>query len=85
MGKYPVQPTYINIDCNLIWKISLNIPHGKFLLHHMSQSKPSNPIIKRLRLFQNNNLKFLIIKNWDTWQHITYSHCSPKKSHLSCK
>jgi hypothetical protein len=41
--------------------------------------------IKHLRLFQNNNKMFLIIKSWDTWQHITYSHYSQKKSHLSCK
>jgi hypothetical protein len=40
---------------------------------------------KRLKLFQNNNNIFFIIKNWDTWQHITCSHCSPKKLHLSCK
>ncbi len=40
---------------------------------------------KPLRLFQNKNKIFLIIKNWDMWQHITCSHCSPKKLHLSCK
>jgi uncharacterized secreted protein with C-terminal beta-propeller domain len=34
--------------------------------------------INCLRLFQNNNKIFLIIKNWDTWQHLTCSHCSPK-------
>jgi hypothetical protein len=41
--------------------------------------------IKHLRLFQNNNKIFLIIKSWDTWQHIICSHCSPKKLHLNCK
>jgi hypothetical protein len=41
--------------------------------------------IKHLRLFQNNNKIFLIIKIWDMWQHITCSHCSSKKSHPSCK
>ncbi len=41
--------------------------------------------IKCFRLFQNNNKKNLIIKCWDMWQHITCSHCSPKKLHLSCK
>jgi hypothetical protein len=37
------------------------------------------------KLFQNNNKIFLIIKSWNTWQHITCSHYSPKKSDLSCK
>ncbi len=41
--------------------------------------------IKHLNLFPNNNKILLIIKNWDTWQHIACSHCSPKMSHLSCK
>jgi hypothetical protein len=41
--------------------------------------------IKCLRLFQNNTKIFLIIKNWDTWQHITCSHCSLKKLHPSDK
>ncbi len=40
--------------------------------------------IKHLGLFQNNK-KIKIIKSWDTWQHINCSHCSPKKSHPSCK
>ncbi len=41
--------------------------------------------IKHLKLFPYNNKILLIIKNWDTWQHIACSHCSPKMSHLSCK
>jgi len=41
--------------------------------------------IKCLRLFQNNNKIFQIIKSWDTWRHITCSHCSLKKLHPSCK
>ncbi len=51
----------------------------------MSRSKPSKHKNKCLRLFQNNNKLFLIIKSWDMWQDITCSHCSPKKSHLSYK
>jgi hypothetical protein len=54
------------------------MPCGKFLLHHMSQPKPSKHKIKCLRSFQNNNKILLIIKNWDTWQHITCSHYSLK-------
>ncbi len=47
----------------------------------------NHPNIKiiHLKIFQNNNNIFLIIKSWDMWQHITCSHCSPKKLHLSCK
>jgi hypothetical protein len=41
--------------------------------------------IKHLRLLQNNSKIFLIIKSWDMWQHITCSHCSPKKLHFSYK
>ncbi len=47
--------------------------------------KHPNIKIKRLKLFQNNNYIFLIIKSWDMWQCITCSHCSPKKLDLSCK
>jgi hypothetical protein len=36
-----MQPTDLNINLNLIWKFSINMSRGKFLLHHMSQSKPS--------------------------------------------
>jgi hypothetical protein len=61
------------------------MPCGKFSLHHMSQSKPFKHKTKHLILFQNNNNIFLIIKSWDTWQHIIGSHYSPKRSHLSCK
>jgi hypothetical protein len=62
---YLVQPTYLNIDLNLIWINSFNMPHGNFLLHHVSQSKPSKHKIKCLILFQNNNKIFLITKNCD--------------------
>ncbi len=41
--------------------------------------------IKHFKLFQNNNNIFVIIKSWDTWQHIICSHCSPKKSHPNYK
>ncbi len=37
--------------------------------------------IKRLGLFQNNKDIFLIIKSWDTWQHITCSLVH-QKSHI---
>jgi hypothetical protein len=40
------------------------MPRGKFLLHHVSQSKSSKHKIKHFILFQNN--KKLIIKSWDT-------------------
>jgi hypothetical protein len=40
---------------------------------------------KHIRIFQNNNKIILIINSWDIWQHITCSHCSPKKSHFNCK
>ncbi len=49
------------------------MPHGKFILHHVSQSKPSKYKNKRLGLFQNNKDIFLNIKSWDTWQHIICS------------
>jgi hypothetical protein len=53
---------YLNIDLNLIWKQSINMPCGNFLLHHVSTSKPSNIKIKGLKLFQNNNKIFLLLK-----------------------
>jgi hypothetical protein len=62
---YLVQPTYLNNDLNLIWINSFNMPHGNFLLHQVSQSKPSKHKIKCLILFQNNNKIFLITKNCD--------------------
>ncbi len=80
-----MQPTYLNIDLNLIWKISINMSCGKFLLYHVSQSKPSKHKNKCFKLFQNNEKIFLITKSWDLWQYITCSHCSPKKLHLSYK
>jgi len=40
---------------------------------------------ERFKIFQNNNKIFLIIRSWDTWQHMTCFHCSLKKSHPSCK
>ncbi len=61
------------------------MPHGKFLLHHMSQLKLSRHKIKCLRLFQNNNKIFVSLKSWDMWQHITCFHYSPKNSHHICK
>ena len=62
------------------------MPCGKFfLLHRLSQSKPSIHKNECFKLFQNNNKLFLIIKSWDTWQHIICSNFSPKKLHLSCK
>ncbi len=78
VGRYIIQPTYLNVDLNSIWTNSINMPHGNSLLHHMSQSKPSKHKNKCLELFQNNNKIFLIIKSWYTWKHITCSHCSPK-------
>jgi len=60
-----------------MWQISIcTMRHNLNLL---------NIQIKCLGLFQNNNKIFLIIKSWDTWQHITCSHCSQKKLHPSCK
>jgi len=59
-----------------MWQISIT---------HVSQSKHPNIKIKGFRLFQNNNKKIIIIKNWDTWQHIICFHCLLKKLHLNCK
>jgi hypothetical protein len=61
------------------------MPHGKFYCTTCHNLNHPNIKIKRLRLFPNNNKIFLIIKSWDMWQHITCSHCSPKKLHFNCK
>jgi len=59
------------------------MPHGKFYCTTCHNLNHLNIKIKCFQLFKNNNKIILII--WDKWQHITCSHYSPKKSHLSCK
>jgi hypothetical protein len=39
LPTYLVWPTYINIDSNFFWTNSIDMAHGKILLHHVSQSK----------------------------------------------
>jgi hypothetical protein len=86
MGRYLVWPTHLNIYLNLFWLNSMNMPHGKFLLHRVSQSKTIQSWkLNALHYFKILLKIFLCIKSWDMWQHITRSHCSPKKLHLNCK
>jgi hypothetical protein len=55
------------------------MPHGKFLLHHVSQSKTIwTWKLDILNYFKIIVKLFEIIKNWNTWQHIICSHCSEK-------
>jgi hypothetical protein len=61
------------------------MPHGIFYYTACHNLNHPNIKIKCLRLFEIINKIFLIIKSWDTWQHIFFSHCSPKKSHPSYK
>ncbi len=39
LPTYLIWPTYLNINLNVFLKNSIDMPHDKFLLHHMSQSK----------------------------------------------
>jgi len=61
------------------------MPHDIFYCTTCHNLNHPNIKIKHLRLFQSNNKIFIIIKSWDMWQHITYSHCSPKKLHFNNK
>ncbi len=69
--------------CNLFAKCIM--PMANFYCTTCHNPNHPNIKIKHFKLFHNNNKIFLIIKSWDTWQHIICSHCSLKKSHLSCK
>jgi hypothetical protein len=76
---YLVQLTYLDIDLNLFWTNLIDIPNGKFLLHHVSQSKTiQTQKLNFLNYFKIIIETFDIIKSWDMWQNIICFHCSPK-------